>query len=333
MRGYVEIILQKENGEEIPIESGPNLIVDGMRETLVNAMCVPPALSAIASASALLDVSNYTVNAVSFGKDPSSYLFNAHGTHPITVSGREQFNPPRVYVVNNNSTSSYFPINGLPSYPDPLDRLLQVIPSSVSSLIVQYGQNLNIIPYWSALSAVSSIGASGAYAIGTYPINATGTNRTIGAIYSSSTSALITSARFTSDSYNSSFSAMDWRGFLNVARTGAVLQGVVTSSVFATLDTVGEVIYKIRIGADELGFTNFYGGITLMGLWGIDLEASLARGNSPPYQFNQINNPIEYKLLAKKSFTQNLAAIQDTGGVAGIQSYNVLTILWRLWFV
>ena len=38
----------------------------------------------------------------------------------------------------------------------------------------------------------------------------------------------------------------------------------------------------------------------------------------------------EYKLFAKKSFTNNLTRIQDNGGNAGMQSSQTLKIEWTL---
>ena len=75
MRGEVEIwdgdkLLHKEN----------NLLVNGAGELLADIMTVSPSLSGIAdhATSSILDASNYTIQAISFGKDASAYQYNAH---------------------------------------------------------------------------------------------------------------------------------------------------------------------------------------------------------------------------------------------------------------
>lgn len=322
MRGQVEIWVDDEL-----VSSESNLIVDGASELLSDIMTVSPSLSASIYFSGLLNTSNYTVQAASFAKDASAYQFNAHGQNPITLSGLT-FSPPRAYVANTSSASSYYPINGLPSYPDPLDRVLQLMPSSVSSLIVTYGQNLNLIPYWSSLSAVSSIGASGALQLGCYP-----TSTGVTSYLYSQASAFITSSNLSSVTFNK-VSSMDWKGFVKRSSVSD-LSGLFLSSTANNISSLGEVIYTITIGGTsggDLSFANLYGGILSMGLWSIDLTKTLQAGNQPPYVFNVLTNPMQYKLFSKKVFNKNLCYILDSGN-AGITRYTNLTIRWRLYFV
>ena len=73
MRGEVEIW----NGDKL-IHRESNLLVNGAGQSIVDMLTVSPSLSGIPSASALLDTSNYTIQAISFGKDASAYTLNAH---------------------------------------------------------------------------------------------------------------------------------------------------------------------------------------------------------------------------------------------------------------
>ena len=73
MRGEVEIW----DGDKL-IHKESNLLVNGAGEAIADMLTVSPSLSGIASASALLDTSNYTIQAISFGKDASAYQYNAH---------------------------------------------------------------------------------------------------------------------------------------------------------------------------------------------------------------------------------------------------------------
>mgnify|MGYP003648222880 FL=1 len=55
------------------------MITQGLGEVLTNALTVNPALAELPSASAILDTSNYTFQAVTFGKDAQGFQgFHAH---------------------------------------------------------------------------------------------------------------------------------------------------------------------------------------------------------------------------------------------------------------
>ena len=75
MRGEVEIW----EGDKL-LHREPNMLVDGAGELLADIMTVSPSLSGIAdhATSSILDTSNYTIQAISFGKDASAYTLNAH---------------------------------------------------------------------------------------------------------------------------------------------------------------------------------------------------------------------------------------------------------------
>jgi hypothetical protein len=75
MRGEVEIW----SGDEL-IHKENNLLVNGAGELLADIMTVSPSLSGIEdhATSSILDSSNYTIQAISFGKDASAYQYNAH---------------------------------------------------------------------------------------------------------------------------------------------------------------------------------------------------------------------------------------------------------------
>ena len=123
MRGEVEIW----EGDKL-IHKESNLLVNGAGEAIVDMLTVSPSLSGIPSASALLDTSNYTIQAISFGKDASAYQFNAHAlpsrrnlfyestpssntpqgisfTNGLVVSSRPDVSPPPQYVNVPSSTA------------------------------------------------------------------------------------------------------------------------------------------------------------------------------------------------------------------------------------
>jgi hypothetical protein len=212
--------------------------------------------------------------------------------------------------------------------------MLEVLPSTVNSLIRTYGQNLNVLQYWSMVSATSSLGVSGALAIGCYPSAVAAANRQICAIYTAG-SSLIVSGKIggtagAATRFNGSTSTMDWRGYMERSRNTATLQGVVLSSV-DTNASAGIVDVVIAIGYDDLNMANLYGGINSIGLWCLDLQKAASLGNYPPLNWNPIDPKMEYKLIAKRVFNDNIAKNQDSGGVAGLTGPATLTtIKWRL---
>ena len=68
MRGEVEIWAE---GKLVLMED--NMLVDGAGELLADAMTVSPSLSGISSASSILDTSNYTIQAISFGTGSDAF--------------------------------------------------------------------------------------------------------------------------------------------------------------------------------------------------------------------------------------------------------------------
>lgn len=76
MKGTVEIYTKFGTPEQKLIHSESNLVVDGMGENICELLTTPSSVTT--QESGLFDTSNYTVNAISFGKASSNYSVNAH---------------------------------------------------------------------------------------------------------------------------------------------------------------------------------------------------------------------------------------------------------------
>jgi hypothetical protein len=188
MRGTVEIY----SDGDLVYESN-NLLVDGAGEAIADIMTVSPSLSGIATASSILDASNYTIQAISFGKGEKAYEKNAHaafyldnkyvflgslGVTPAIVT-HEEF--PDITL------SSYSPFSSeLPAAPTPLDSQLENSSDvsawgepdavDISGYVRGNGQNLNMIPLDYGSSILSAIplfqitqGGPPASILGCYP--------------------------------------------------------------------------------------------------------------------------------------------------------------------
>lgn len=337
MRGLVEIYQDNKK-----VSESENMIVDGGAELLADIMTISPSISNIPSASALLDTSNYTIQAASFGKDPASYLTNCHSSSILELSSIYNIASQRYefYITNTSgATSSFIPINGLPQYANSLDTQLQNIPSSILPYIEDYGQNLNIFGLWrkglSAVPIFSSLNLSTAALFGCYPAFDSGGNRLRVFLKDSSGLNLIASA--IADTYNATISfnpvsSIDWRGFIN--RDGSNdNKGLLLAALESEVSSLGKVTFKIKLLPVESRFANLYGGISTMGLWYIDVKETLKNGVVPPFEFNILYPVREYKLFSKKIFNQNICQAFDNGTNAGLVKSGNVEITWSLFFI
>ena len=179
MRGQLEIYANFASPEEELLYQGENTIVDGAGELLADILTFPtPSLSQISSLSSLLDASNYTIQAISFGKASKEYQRHAH-LHPldndqIATSGDKlsvQYledtsgwtkgakilvspytNPDQMYF----SSLAYPGGFSLPSYTSPTNTVLETstlvsavtqLSSMFTDLEKDYGHNLNMLSY------------------------------------------------------------------------------------------------------------------------------------------------------------------------------------------
>jgi hypothetical protein len=378
MRGEVEIW----SGDELVLRE-PNMIVDGAGELLADIMTLSPSLSGIAntSTSAILDASNYTIQAISFGTGKDAYNENAHannvskeslagylativatsGVMPVVsfISSINSPNTPYPYPLN------YVPVAGLPVAPDPTLKVLEpniemsatVGGISVSSVFPPNGQLTNFLPssiykqmvigtpFSNNTSAVLVASLMGCFPDG----SGTMSNPRLGQRYflrrTSNTSVIPEDTQYaglsTSAGLFNAASSMDVSGFVNMIMSSVPRPGYLMSSVASGLclsangsfSSNGIVEYSVALGAGDLAYANFYGGIYHLGLWTIDMQKSIEAGNNPPFRFSVLNNPRKYKLFCRKGLSKNLGFIEPFGGNTGEDKYKDLTIKWRLRFL
>jgi len=160
-----------------------NMLVDGAGELLADIMTVSPSLSAIAVAnsdvatSAMLDTSNYTIQAISFGTSRQALQGNAHymdtSTNPITGNQDPAYKWRAMWNASTSSTrtaltrsgpaalvympeaglvpnikglenvSSYTPEVGMPTYPDPTLSFLEVDGSVSASMPIMIASSFD----------------------------------------------------------------------------------------------------------------------------------------------------------------------------------------------
>ena len=166
MRGEVEIW----QGDSL-LYTEPNMLVDGAGELLAEIMTVSPSLSGIAdhATSSILDSSNYTIQAISFGTGSDAFnkstrnaqYLNADKIEYIVTlletAGFGASSGPAAIGLQNTG-GSYIPDAGLPESPNPTSRVLEHNTSvaasfagsgvdvAVSSVFPGNGQHVNFLP-------------------------------------------------------------------------------------------------------------------------------------------------------------------------------------------
>ena len=366
MRGEVEIW----RGDSLILKEH-NMLVDEAGELLADIMTVSRSLSGIEdhATSSILDSSNYTIQAISFGTGSDAFRKNAHASssykdtlfHDTLIGAFENGNLsicPAADININTDPSSFIPEVGVPHYPDPSLKFLELNTSvssqvggiAVSSVFPGNGQLTNFLPsaIMSAMmeDTVFSDTASGVLAASYLGCFAEG---------SSAPYTLANNTRryflpytdggfpFTSEpgGFFNEVSSMDVSGFVNMVMSSvpdatydmsSAASGLVLSAT-PSFKTDGIVEYSVMIAATDVGHANIYGGIYHLGLWTIDMQQSLLNGNTPPFEFTVLNNPRKYKLFSRKGLSKNLCYIEDNGTDAGDRNYSDLLIKWRLHFL
>ena len=156
------------------------MFVDKAGEHIADIMSMNRHLSQISSASAILDTSNYTFHAISFGKDSAGFSQHAH-----TVTSASGTKSIRVVSYESNSISGYhtsataqaleYTYKLYPQSPTPMDiRLERNSLPQYSTSVSNVGHCLNTI-ISPALSAnahlIGCFPASGGTSYGVYDSN------------------------------------------------------------------------------------------------------------------------------------------------------------------
>ena len=265
--------------------------------------------------------------------------------------------------IHGATASSYTPPYRLPSYPDPLNKKLE--DASTSYCIVSgdgtesFGQFENRIQFYP--SDASS------YFQGVYPWysgGGGGADEDSSAMLVSSyegdfqadTSANMVVFETARSIYNQK-NSMDYRGFITTQYNAPEMettnnyQGRVYVSGSTENDVTGTVsqcshptvTVFTKIAKGDLWSMNNFGGLHQIGLWNMDTPTALLSNEAPFLEGNPTLGTIskfintttgvtkqEFKLFAKKTFTENMSRIRDDGAIAGFIHYETLLLRWTL---
>ena len=358
MKGLVKIIKNGELWEE-----SSNMILDGMGYNMAEAMTASPSWASGISSSSILDASNYTIQAMSFGKDTKGYYNHAHNLPDMIVAASVTDHIIRVKTASGYTSSSYISshvttysknfdsqeglraeendlYNLLPEFSNPIQTKLEEGYKGLRVTVgdadrEHIGHNLNKL--WVPTEQVDLDIPASRELYGCYP-SASGTKYYILSSWENPDTDIsepyIVGFQSSAQPHGASgiaystfnyLSAMDRNGFLKLAvssaNAGRDIPGVAPFyygsisgiALYAQDDfsSTGRVQYISTVSGGDLLFAGLFGGIYTLGLWTIDIKETIKNGESPPFNFNYLDNKIKYRLVARKTFTRDLTYIQD----------------------
>ena len=326
------------------------MFVQGFGEVLTDIMTVNPALSDLPSASAILDTSNYTFQAVTFGKDANGFIQHSHAISSIqyvdgdSASGASAYDNGILNIINYGSDATsgassyvvsatynqfYSTYDSVPNDPSPLDTRLErgsTLSTNLSGY--QYASALPDLGHYanpildSQLSSIwNKVGGFAPSDGGEYHFY--DKNKAI-----SFTGTL--SGQFNTEGL------MDKNGYLTVSPSSVddsvdYDQGALVFSSTSFSPSVGSLMLKTRAKTgDALSLVSF-GSVKHLGIYCLDLQGMLASGLMPPYSWNALNNNRKYKLVAKSTILDNPLFHRDLGTVSGFKSIlAIVSVIFNL---
>ena len=326
------------------------MFVDKAGELIADVMTMNRSLATIPSASAILDTSNYTFQAISYGKDAAGFQYHAHrilspssdGAIKVISYGSNSFSG---YQSSSTASALDFEYKLLPQSVNPADTRLE-LESTVpvySSGIIDSGQYLNTAMHPS-LSAFSHL-------IGAFT-PASGSNFKV---YNQASSLIFSGSI---QSFYNSYNMMDCSGFLKFVPNSLATQqtayqltqidfpntnwaSIYSAGVFRSCWTAFpaeiDVFWLLTLG--DAASLNLFGGIYQIGLWCLDIKEMLKDGYYPPYNFNTLNTNRKYRLFAKKTFSKDLLYYSSNSAFkslfidGGFSNKNGIVLTWKIRFV
>jgi len=323
------------------------MLVDGAGELIVDALTANRSLASIPSASAILDTSNYTFHAITYGKDADGFKY--HGHIPLAPSGAGNgiikvlsYQPLSVSSYHTSATAEAlsYKYKLLPESPKPFNSRLES-----KSTITAYSSGVPDVGHCLNSAADANLSAF-SHLIGCFPRKNLGFNYWVVSSADNPAGSILYSGTLYSN-YNFD-NIMDASGFLTFAGSSTQVHINLYNSFTANYGVLrvplSDFPSKIRLrwflGTGDAGALLLFGGVYHLGLWTLDMKELLKQGYYPPYSFNALNNIRKYKLFAKKTFNRDLLHVQDFGVSGGFNaSFDYLsspiggtTIEWDIYF-
>lgn len=298
-------------------------------EVITDALTVNPILVDIPSASAILDASNYTFQAVTLGKDAQGFNKHSHTVSGDLVAGVANNGVLLVYSQQTIGVSSYSVSNthsvlsatyasSLPNSPWITDTRLER--GSTSHLEIGSSQDIghyvNIAINDSNIPAVGEANPSATW-------NIVGGYAPSGAIHDYLFLDGNGDGMFsgTLSGFYNTRGLVDVDGYITVSpisKTSTTAESFDEGSFLVSAATTSPGVFhlKTRVMKGDGACLAAFGGVNHIGIHCLDLKAMLATGLTPPYTFTALNNPRSYKLVAKVTTMDNMLRHGDCNAAA-----------------
>ena len=323
------------------------MFLQGFGEILTTALTVNPELSSVPTASSILDTSNYTFHAVTYGKDAEGYNFHGHSVSTVQRIDEESdgavsgYNDDAIVVVNYragitglnksyNASAAHDQFSAtyisLPAYPAVSHTRLEpgstqtTNASAFSATPPDLGHYPNA---WGSSSLSNAWTILGGFA----PPSAAG--KYIKLVQSDGT---VIESAIVSGVYNQN-GVVDKDGYVKVSQVsglngqlGADGQGfelsggsvIFSSTASSVHPSAGNTAMAIVPQHGDGAALAAYGGINHFGIYCLDLNTMLASSINPPYAYDALNNNRIYKLVSKVSFWDSVINQEDLGPTGGL---------------
>jgi hypothetical protein len=310
------------------------MILKGFGEILTNVMTVNPAIADIPSASSILDTSNYTFQAVTFGKDAEGFIYHSHAVSSTQyvdgaeASGASGYDDGLLTVINygsdlSNGASSYVTsgtylrlsstYNSVPNYPSVNDTRLERGATLATHLSnYQYASALTDLGHYTNPVLDSQLSAIWNKIGGFAPSSETDY------YFYDKDSSYVFSGQVSS--YFNANSLMDKNGYLTVNTKSLVATADKSAEASGGAVLVSSVSYPASAGNVSISVTFIkgdactlaaFGGVKHIGVYCLDLDDLLASGLLPPYSWDALNNTRKYKLVAKATILDDVLRHRD----------------------
>jgi len=323
------------------------MFVQGFGEVLTDALTVNPALADLPAASSILDTSNFTFQAVTFGKDAAGFTQHSHAISSIQYGdsgGITGYDSGILTIINYASdapsgASSYIPsgtylefssvYNSVPNYPSVTDTRLErgsTVNTNVSgyagaSSIPDLGHYLNpaldsrLIDIWNKVGGFVPSGGATTYSYAFY-------NKDLSNIYVGNVSSFFNGNEL-----------MDRNGYLTISPSsvsqnptgtpdytkGSVLLS--GTNLNERIPSEGRMIIGNKFFKGDAVSMAAFGGVKHVGVYCLDLKEMLNSSLIPPYGWNALNNIRKYKLVAKVTILDDAFYNRDGNSLAGIKNW------------
>lgn len=322
------------------------MFLTGFGETIVDILTVNPEFEDLASASSILDTSNYTFHAVTFGKDSDGFNFHAHtivtteyiDNNPnndassfnagLLVVSSQVPDSPYLGSYNVSANQEYFSAtyNSVPNYPSVTDTRLERGSTATkaaevfSATIPDLGHYPNawvdpdLKPAWNVLGSFAPPSSAGEFY---YLYNA-------GAAQ----------AYFELSGMFNHYGLADKDGYVTVNQTSGISNTGVKDNlsggpcIFSSVGfhpSGGTVNLGAALQRSDAACLALFGGVNHIGVYCLDTRSMLSEGLTPPYEWNYLNNNRKYKLVGKVTTFNDLVYHEDyiPGSIQGIQILNL----------